>query len=172
MFSYSSSCMLYSHEKLKIDIGLYDMETIIDLHGCYANPKETVLTTINGIINELKNELATLEDNYEDARYEEMQTNSDSEKEELIETELELSSQIDGVKDELNDFLTTKALLQNLPYIIKNYTYEEDYQKGKGLYEINLFNEEKSVFYGEKIIFETELSNYIINQIEKKLLLR
>lgn len=34
--------MLYSHEKLKIDIGLYDMETIIDLHGCYANPKETL----------------------------------------------------------------------------------------------------------------------------------
>ncbi|HEO6842742.1 TPA: hypothetical protein VBC23_000776, partial [Streptococcus agalactiae] len=51
-------------------------------------------------------------------------------------------------------------------------TYKEDYQKDKGLHEINLFNEEKSVFYGEKIIFETDLSDYIINQIEKKLLLR
>lgn len=148
------------------------MEAIIDLHGCHVNPKETVMTALNQIINELEEELSILEDNYEDTRYEEIQAITDSEKEELIETELELSSQLDGVKDELRNFFTTVELLQNSPYTIKNYTYEEDYQKDKGLHEINLFNEEKSVFYGEKIIFETELSNYIINQIEKKLLLR
>lgn len=148
------------------------MEAIIDLHGCHVNPKETVMAALNQIINELEEELSILEDNYEDTRYEEIQAITDSEKEELIETELELSSQLDGVKDELRNFFTTVELLQNSPYTIKNYTYEEDYQKDKGLHEINLFNEEKSVFYGEKIIFETELSNYIINQIEKKLLLR
>lgn len=147
------------------------MEAIIDLHGCYVNPKETVITALNRIINELEEELSILEDNYEDARYEEIQAISDSEKEELIETELELISQIDGVKDELINFFATVELLQNLPYTIKNYTHEEDYQKDKGLHEINLFSEEKSVFYGEKIIFETELSDYIINQIEKKIVL-
>lgn len=143
------------------------METIIDLHGCHVNPKEAVITALNRIINELEEKLSILEDNYEDTRYEEIQAASDSEKEELIEIELELSSQIDGVKDELSDFLTTVGLLQNSSYTVKNYTYEEDYQKDKGLHEINLFNEEKSVFYSEKIIFEPELSDYIINQIEK-----
>ncbi|AWZ36168.1 TPA: hypothetical protein ACUH3E_000459 [Streptococcus agalactiae] len=87
------------------------MEAIIDLHGCHVNPKETVMTALNQIINEIEEELSILEDNYEDTRYEEIQAITDSEKEELIETELELSSQFDGVKDELRDFFTTVELL-------------------------------------------------------------
>ena len=30
------------------------MEAIIDLHGCHVNPKETVMTALNQIINELE----------------------------------------------------------------------------------------------------------------------
>lgn len=144
------------------------------IDSAVQNPKDKILQILEEFISQANQDVDFQNETVEEMHHQMWlaECEDDQEESEAISYELEEEkSKLESLEEELNKLIIAKEWLDNAMFKIDYYTHSEPYQAGLGLYEVDLFGEERSVCYMAKLIFEGfgEIDGTIVKLIKSRL---